>query len=121
MVRTARRVLASARAWRLWALALTIASAAAFLVPAAIRTAPLFPAPLDDTYIYFGHARSWALGHPFAWYPGNGYSSGATSVLYPLLLAPLWAVGFRASSLGLAAALLAVLYAFKLARSIAEL
>ncbi|MEQ9317960.1 MAG: hypothetical protein RIF41_02335, partial [Polyangiaceae bacterium] len=121
MVRTARRVLASARAWRLWALALTIASAAAFLVPAAIRTAPLFPAPLDDTYIYFGHARSWALGHPFAWYPGNGYSSGATSVLYPLLLAPLWAVGFRASSLGLAAALLAVLFAFDLARSLAEL
>lgn len=121
MVRTARRVLASPRAWRLWALALVLGSAAAFLLPAHARTAPLWPAPLDDTYIYFGHARSWALGHPFAWYPGNGYSSGATSVLYPVLLAPLWALGWRGSSLVVGAALLAIAFAFDLARSLAAL
>ena len=116
-----RRVLASRSAWILWAAFLVVSSAAAFYIPAKARTGALWPAPLDDTYIYFGHARSWALGHPFAWYPGNGYSSGATSVLYPMLLAPLWAVGLRGSSLVLGAALLAVGFAFDTARSLARL
>jgi hypothetical protein len=108
-------------AWWLWCSVLVLAYAAAFYVPAWRLTAPMWPAPLDDTYIYFGHARSWALGHPFAWYPGNGYSSGATSVLYPMVLAPLWAAGLRGADLGLGAAAIAVFCALDLARSLARL
>jgi hypothetical protein len=48
-------------------------------------------APLDDVFIHFDFARSTARGYPFEWVPGNGYSSGGTSLLYPFVLA----VGFR--------------------------
>ena len=52
-------------------------------------------APLDDVFIHFDFARQAARGHPFEWSPGNGYSSGGTSLLYPLLLAPGFWFGFR--------------------------
>lgn len=52
-------------------------------------------APLDDVFIHFDFARSAARGHPFEWVVGNGYSSGGTSLLYPLVLAPGYWLGFR--------------------------
>ncbi|MGC4091963.1 MAG: hypothetical protein QM756_29580 [Polyangiaceae bacterium] len=54
-------------------------------------------APLDDVFIHFDFARSAARGHPFQWSEGNGYSSGGTSLLYPLVLA----LGYRAGLHGL--------------------
>src|SRR6185436_5918592 len=69
-----------------FAVFVTAALAAAFYVPALRRTGP-WPAPLDDVYIHFDFARSIAQGHPFEWIPGNGYSSGATSLVYPFVLA----------------------------------
>ncbi|MBW2454627.1 MAG: hypothetical protein JRI68_08955 [Deltaproteobacteria bacterium] len=107
--------------WHLWAVAVVTTVAAAFYLPALDRTGGVWPAPLDDVYIYYGHARSWALGHPFAWFPGNGYSSGATSVLYPLLLAPAWALGLRGSALGIAAAAIALLCLVDLCRTLRAL
>ena len=104
--------------WHGWALLVVLAAAAAFYLPALRRTGGPWPAPLDDVYIYFGFARSLALGHGLSWFPGNGYSSGCTSVIYPLLLAPGWALGLRGSSLGLFAALLAVGLLVDLCRSL---
>lgn len=105
-------------AWHLWC-AFVVATASGVFVGTALgRTGGVWPAPLDDTYIYFGCARSFALGHPFAWYPGNGYGSGCTSTVYPMLLAPLWAVGLRGPLLGIGATLLAMLCLFDLARSL---
>lgn len=49
--------------------------------------------PLDDAFIHLQYARRLAEGAWFEYTPGAGYSSGATSVLWPLLLAPLSAVG----------------------------
>ncbi len=46
--------------------------------------------PLDDTYIYLQYARAAAAGHPFEYQPGAPPTRGATSLLYPFLLAP-WA------------------------------
>src|SRR5438093_6578331 len=60
------------------------AAAVAFYAPALLRAHGNWPVPLDDTYIYFDFARSAALGHAFEWLPGNGYSSGSTSLVYPL-------------------------------------
>ncbi|MCA9625745.1 MAG: hypothetical protein KC731_42275, partial [Myxococcales bacterium] len=57
----------AARRYLAWSLVVTLAAMLAFVVPA-WRRAGMPPAPLDDTFIYYGHARSWALGHPFAWY-----------------------------------------------------
>lgn len=106
--RTLRRGLAG---WRfvMWAMVVTVAVACAFWVPAfrAVGGAA-WPAPLDDVYIHYGFARSLALGHPSTWIPGNGYSSGGTSLLYPVLLAPGWIVGLRGGWLGAWAAALAI-------------
>ncbi len=108
----------------LWIFAATLVVAGvavAFWRAGFARTGGAFPVPLDDVYIHFGFARSAALGHPFEWIPGNGYSSGGTSLIYPLLLAPAWAVGFRGARLAYFAALLAVVCVVDLARSIRAL
>lgn len=56
-------------------------------------------APLDDVFIHFDFARSWARGFPFEWSEGNGYSSGGTSLLYPIVLALGYIAGYRELSL----------------------
>lgn len=55
--------------------------------------------PLDDSYIHFVYARRFAEGHPFTFGLGDGFSSGATSFLWPLVLSPFWLIGFRGLSL----------------------
>ena len=52
-------------------------------------------APLDDVFIHFDVARSTARGYPFQWSVGNGYSSGGTSILYPMVLAVGYVMGFH--------------------------
>ncbi|MCC6556593.1 MAG: hypothetical protein IT372_26840 [Polyangiaceae bacterium] len=92
-------------------------AAAAFYAPALRGTGGVWPAPLDDVYIHYDFARSAALGRPFQWIPGNGYSSGGTSLTYPLALAPGWLLGFRGAWLGLFAAILACASLLDLCRS----
>src|SRR5260221_11305171 len=43
--------------------------------------------PLDDTYIHFQYARVLAEGHPLRYNPDQPPTSGATSLLYPAILA----------------------------------
>ncbi|HEY1691426.1 MAG TPA: hypothetical protein VGG39_04670 [Polyangiaceae bacterium] len=52
-------------------------------------------AALDDSYIHFQYARAIAEGHPLRFQAGEPFTSGATSALWPALLAPFWAIGFR--------------------------
>lgn len=111
----------ASRAWILAATLVVAGLGAAFWGAGIARTGGAFPVPLDDVYIHFGFARSAALGHPFEWIPGNGYSSGGTSLVYPLVLAPAWAVGFRGARLAIFAALLAVGCVVDLGRSIRDL
>ena len=47
-------------------------------------------ATLDDAYIHFQYARAIAEGHPLRYQAGAPPTSGATSFLWPLLLAPFW-------------------------------
>jgi hypothetical protein len=56
-------------------------------------------APLDDAFIHLQFARRLAEGHFFSYVDGEGYSSGATSLLWPILLAPFHALGLRGVSL----------------------
>jgi hypothetical protein len=93
----------------------------AFWIPGIQRTGGAFPVPLDDVYIHFGFARSAALGHPFAWIPDNGYSSGGTSLTYPLVLAPGWLLGLRGARLAWLAAAIACTSIVDLARSLRAL
>jgi len=80
---------------------------------AARHLAPVWwSAPLDDTFIHFDFARSFAQFHPFEWTRGGGYSSGATSWLYPMLLAIGIGLGFHDQSLGSVADVLACVSVF---------
>jgi hypothetical protein len=56
-------------------------------------------APLDDSFIHLQYARRLAEGHFFSYVPGKGYTTGATSFLWPILLAPFHALGLRDTSL----------------------
>jgi hypothetical protein len=56
-------------------------------------------APLDDSYIHFQFARSFARFRPLEYVPGLPRVPGATSLLWPALLAP--AIWLGASSGGL--------------------
>lgn len=83
-------------------------------------------APLDDSFIHFQYARRLAEGGFFSFVEGKGYTSGATSTLWPLLLAPFYLVGFRGLGIVVAAWVLGTLFhaalateAYRLARPIA--
>ena len=54
---------------------------------------------LDDAYIHFQYARAIAEGHPFQYQRGEPISTGATSFLWPLVLAPFYLVGFRGEAM----------------------
>lgn len=88
----------------LCAAAATIFSAYALTSRTVGRGAPLLP--LDDVYIHFQYARSLADGHPYRYNPDGPPTSGATSFLYPYLLAGGYLLGFRALELGLWAQIL---------------
>jgi hypothetical protein len=95
---------------------------AAFYRPAIERMGRLvFPAPLDDVYIYFDFARSTAEGCLLCWTPETGYSSGATSPPYALALAVFHLIGFSGDGLGLAAAVLAFVSLWDLTGSLARM
>ncbi|MFO0675632.1 MAG: hypothetical protein U0169_03800 [Polyangiaceae bacterium] len=101
-------------AYGLWAALWTLASSRRFYGYMLKQTAGEWSAPLDDVFIHFDYARSIALGHPFEWVPGNGYSSGNTSLTYPFALALGYLGGFRAESLMIWAALVAAVSVFGL-------
>lgn len=89
-------------------LTLVAGSALAFWVPAALAAPGWSFAPLDDVFIYFDYARSTARGHPLHWSDGNGYSTGATSPTYALVLAQGYLAGLRGPWIALWAAIVAI-------------
>lgn len=56
-------------------------------------------AALDDSYIHFQYARAIAEGHPFRFQAGEPISTGATSFLWPALLAVPYALGLRGDAI----------------------
>lgn len=63
------------------------------------RTGGIPAAPLDDAYIHFQFARSFADLKPLVYSPGTPPVGGATSLLWPGVLAPLFALGMTGSKL----------------------
>ena len=49
--------------------------------------------PLDDSFIHLQFAKQLAEGSWFSYVSGEGYSSGATSMLWPLAIAPFFVLG----------------------------
>ncbi len=92
-----------------------------FWVPAWPHGRGFFPAPLDDTYIYFDFARETARGCVLCWTPGGGFSSGATSPPYALLLGLAHALGASGARLGWAAAAIAWVCLVDAARTLTRL
>jgi hypothetical protein len=95
-----------------WSALATLASARAFYGYMLKQTGGEWSAPLDDVFIHFDYARATALGHPFEWTIGNGYSSGNTSLTYPFVLALGWLVGFTGRALMQWAAVIAAMSVF---------
>lgn len=60
-----------------------------------------FVMPLDDVYIHFQYARQMAAGQPYVYNTGLPATSGATSFLYPFVLAFGYLIGFQGLKLGL--------------------
>lgn len=107
----------SSSAWRLGGyLGLTAGTARGFAVGAAIavptallaawaidvtltRTGGIPAVPLDDAYIHFQYARSFAEGRPFEYTPGSAPAPGASSVLWALLLGIFYALGVEGAAL----------------------
>ncbi len=54
-----------------------------------------FVLPLDDVYIHFQYARQLANGQPYIYNPGQPPTSGATSFIYPYILAVGYLLGFQ--------------------------
>jgi hypothetical protein len=75
-----------------------LAIAWAFLVTVLRHTRPM-GLPLDDSYIYLTYAKQIGRGQPFSYFPGGGYAPGATSVVWPIVLAPFWTLGARGHAL----------------------
>ncbi|HEX2690178.1 MAG TPA: hypothetical protein VHN14_26365 [Kofleriaceae bacterium] len=105
--------------------AAALALAWAFAVAVLQHTRP-FGLPLDDAYIYLTYAKQLGRGEPFTYFHGGGYSAGSTSALWPMVLAPFWALGARGHALvwvsfGMCAALYAAtcVACYRLVRQIA--
>lgn len=84
--------------------ALPIALPTAILAGLAIqsvleKTGGTAAAPLDDAYIHFQFARSLVDGTPLVYSPGNGPVAGATSLLWPSLLAVAYGLGLHGHAL----------------------
>lgn len=62
------------------------------------ESAPVMP--VDDAYIHFQYARQLATGQGYAYNTGQPPTSGATSLIYPYLLAAGYALGFTGLTLG---------------------
>ncbi len=99
MAATERARRALGRAMPLLPAAIVAGALSVVTVRAVLARAGAPAAPLDDTYIHFQYARSVAELHPFRYTPGAAPTAGATSLLWPLMLAPFYAVGFRGESL----------------------
>src|SRR6185312_9307823 len=56
-------------------------------------------AALDDAYIHFQYARAIAEGHPMRFDAGEPVTSGATSMLWPALLAPFYLLGLHGEAI----------------------
>ena len=85
--------------YAVFATSCTVYAASLFYGYMLVQTGGVWSAPLDDVFIHFDYARSTARGFPFQWSEGNGYSSGNTSLSYPLVLGIGYWLGFRSLAL----------------------
>jgi len=78
---------------------LVAATSVLFLAYTHDRAGVWLSAPLDDTFIHFQYAKQLARGRVLQFNDGDSPTTGATSLLYLMLLAPGWLIGFRALNL----------------------
>nr|MCU0475215.1 hypothetical protein [Anaerolineae bacterium] len=102
-----RRVLGEV--WGRFGLLLLAAGMVSAMLAGAARGADGWPLmPVDDAYIHFQYAKQAATGQPFVYVAGDPATSGATSLVYPWLLAGGWLLGWRELALGVWAVLIGV-------------
>lgn len=82
-----------------WLAAITLGLGVVTIRSVLAKTGGEPAAPLDDTYIHFQFARSFAELRPFEYTPGAEPAAGTTSLLWPLVLALFYSVGFQETAL----------------------
>jgi hypothetical protein len=97
------------------------AALGAFVVHRILERAGRAALPLDDAFIHLQYARRLAEGGFFSYVAGEGYTTGATSLLWPMALAPFHLLGLRGLSLIWAAWLLGTVAHAALAVEVARL
>lgn len=100
LLRRGAATAAGSSSWRALVIGIPTALLAWFAIRCVLaKTGGAPAAPLDDAYIHFQFARSFAEGNPLVYSPGYGPVGGATSVLWPALLAVPYALGVTGHSL----------------------
>jgi hypothetical protein len=94
-----RRLTARRDPIALWLGALAVVIAAAFVIIDLAYNEGNFIAPLDDTYIHLQYASQLGQGNFFRYNPGDPISTGASSVLYALVLGAAYVIGFQGTLL----------------------
>ncbi|MBW2523722.1 MAG: hypothetical protein JRI23_06080 [Deltaproteobacteria bacterium] len=93
-----RRLASMRRIDQVALLALAVATAlvtAVYVYAMRRHTGGQLAAPLDDVYIHFNYARHMAAGHLYEYNPGDGVSTGATSLLWTPIVALGYLLGFQ--------------------------
>jgi len=74
---------------------LVLCTAAYFLHSTHERAGAWLSAPLDDTFIHFQYAKQLIRGRVLTFNDGDSPTTGATSLLYLVVLSPGWLLGLR--------------------------
>ena len=77
------------------AAAMVLCTALMYLHSTHQRSGAWLSAPLDDTFIHFQYAKQLIRGEVLRYNDGDSPTTGATSLLYMVLLSPGWLLGFK--------------------------
>lgn len=83
-----------------------------YLISTFYYTGGHFFLPVDDSFRYFHYANQLSQGHPFQYNSGEAPTTGARSLLYTIILAPVCFIGLSGDGLIYYSFLLGILFLF---------
>ncbi|MEW6096637.1 MAG: hypothetical protein AB1567_08950 [bacterium] len=83
-----------------------------YLISTFYYTGGHFFLPVDDSFLHFHYANQFSQGHPFQYNSGEAPTTGASSLLYTILLAPGFFIGLSGDWIIYYSFLLGILFLF---------
>jgi len=93
-------------------ISLVIGIAILYLISTFYFTGGYFFLPIDDAFLHFHYANHLSQGHPFQYNLGEPPTTGATSLLYTILLVPGFFIGLSGDGIIYYSFLLGILFLF---------